>query len=39
MDVHGDWSQHSARRVAGPESLSGRDILRQVLEARGFGMK
>ena len=39
MDVHGDWSQHSARRVAGPEALSGRDVLRQILEARGFGMK
>jgi len=39
MDVHGDWSQHSARRVAGPESLSGRDRLRQILEERGFGMK
>jgi nitroreductase len=39
MDVHGDWSQHSAKRVAGPEALSGRDILRQILEERGFGMK
>lgn len=39
MDVHGDWSEHSAKRVAGPEALSGRDVLRQVLEERGFGMK
>ena len=39
MDVHGDWSQHSAKRVAGPESLSGRDVLRQILEARGFKME
>ncbi len=39
MDIPGDWSQHSARRVAGPESLSGRDKLRQILEVRGFGMK
>ena len=39
MDVPGDWSEHSARRVAGPEALSGRDLLRQVLEARGFGMR
>ena len=39
MDIHGDWSQHSAKRVAGPESLSGRDVLRQILETRGFGMK
>lgn len=39
MDVHGDWSEHSARRVASPEALSGRDVLRQILEERGFGMK
>lgn len=39
MDVHGDWSHHSAKRVAGPESLSGRDVLGQILEQRGFGMK
>jgi nitroreductase len=39
MGVHGDWSQHSAKRVSGPESLSGRDVLRQILEAREFGMK
>ena len=39
MDAHGDWSAQSAKRVAGPESLSGRDVLRQILEARGFGMK
>lgn len=39
MDVSGDWSEHSAKRVAGPEALSGRDVLRQVLEERGFGMK
>ena len=35
----GSWSKHSAKRVAGPESLSGRDVLRQTLEQRGFGMK
>lgn len=39
MDVPGDWSEHSAKRVAGSEALSGRDVLRQILEARGFGMK
>ncbi len=39
MDVQGDWSLHSAKRVAGPEALSGRDVLRQILETRGFGMK
>jgi nitroreductase len=39
MDTGGDWSRHSAKRVAGPEALSGRDVLRQILEARGFGLK
>ena len=39
MDISGGWSLHSARRVAGPESLSGRDVLRQVLEARGFKLR
>ena len=39
MDSHGDWSAQSAKRVAGPESLSGRDVLRQILEERGFGLK
>ena len=39
MDAHGDWTTQSAKRVAGPGSLSGRDVLRQILEERGFGMK
>jgi nitroreductase len=39
MDVRGTWSRHSAKRVAGPESLSGRDIWRQVLAERGFPLK
>ena len=39
MDTGGDWSRHSAKRVAGPEALSGRDVLRQILEDRGFGLK
>ena len=39
MGVHGTWANHSAKRVAGPESLSGRDVLRQILEERGFGLK
>ncbi len=39
MNVQGDWSRHSAQRVAGPEALMGREILREVLEERGFGMK
>lgn len=39
MPSRGTWAQHSARRVAGPESLSGRDVLREILEERGFGLK
>ena len=39
MDVPGTWTTHSAKRVAGPESLSGRDIWRQVLQERGFELK
>jgi nitroreductase len=36
MRVSGNWSQHSAKRVAGPESLSGRDKLLQALRRMGF---
>jgi nitroreductase len=36
MDVKGNWSSHSARRVAGPESLSGRHVLMQALRRMGF---
>jgi nitroreductase len=36
MDVKGNWSRHSARRVAGPESLSGRHVLMQALRRMGF---
>ncbi len=39
MNVPGNWSRHSAKRVAGPASLMGREILREILEERGFGMK
>ena len=39
MNVQGDWSKHSAKRVAGPESLMGRETLREILEERGFGLK
>jgi hypothetical protein len=34
--VKGDWSRHSARRVSGPESLSGRHVLMQALRRMGF---
>lgn len=33
------WSLHSAKRVRGPQSLSGRDKLRAALEAMGFVLK
>lgn len=39
MNVHGTWANHSAKRVAGPEALAGRDIWREVLRERGFELK
>jgi nitroreductase len=39
MNVTGTWSHHSARRVANTGALSGREILRQILEERGFGLR
>jgi len=36
MNVKTPWTVHSARRVAGPESLSGRHLLRDALKRRGF---
>jgi nitroreductase len=39
MNVEGDWVDHSARRVAGPHTLSGRDVLRDVLHRLGFRLK
>jgi nitroreductase len=39
MPVRGDWAQHSARRVATVEALSGRHLLRQILQEQGFGLK
>ena len=39
MNVQGTWARHSAKRVAGPEALSGREILREVLQERGFELK
>ena len=39
MNVRGTWANHSAKRVAGPEALSGRDIWRAVLQERGFELK
>lgn len=39
MNVHGTWANHSAKRVAGPEALSGREVWREVLQERGFELK
>lgn len=39
MNVKGSWATHSARRVSGPESLSGRDRLVDALHQRGFELK
>jgi nitroreductase len=36
MGVKGDWTRHSAKRAAGPESLSGRHLLMQALRRMGF---
>ncbi|OCQ99096.1 NADPH-dependent oxidoreductase [Nostoc sp. MBR 210] len=39
MNVPGDWSEHSAKRIAFAESLSGRDKLQQVLKNLGFELR
>jgi nitroreductase len=39
MRVRGDWVEHSAQRVSGPESLSGRHTLRERLARLGFPLK
>ncbi|MFV9507685.1 MAG: NADPH-dependent oxidoreductase [Oscillochloridaceae bacterium umkhey_bin13] len=39
MRVTGDWSQHSSQRVAGPQSLSGRDTLAESLKQLGFELR
>ena len=39
MNVRGSWADHSAKRVAGPETLSGRDRLVEALANRGFPLK
>lgn len=36
MDVKTPWTVHSAKRVSGPGSLSGRHVLGQVLRRLGF---
>ena len=39
MNVRGTWAVHSAKRIAGPQTLSGRDRLVEALRARGFQLK
>ena len=39
MEVAGDWSTKSARRVATVEALNGRHLLRELLHEHGFGLK
>ena len=39
MNITGSWSAHSARRVASPDALAGRHILREILEERGFDLR
>jgi nitroreductase len=39
MNVRGSWTVHSAKRVAGPETLSGRDRLLEALNGLGFALK
>ncbi|MHB1372330.1 MAG: nitroreductase family protein [Thauera sp.] len=39
MNVHGSWAVHSAKRIAGPESLSGRERLVEALHALGFRLR
>lgn len=33
------WSRQATGRVRGPETLMGRHVLREILQARGFGLK
>ncbi len=34
-----DWSEQATDRVRGPDSLSGRDAMRDILHGLGFGLK
>lgn len=34
-----DWARRSALRVAGPQALDGRDVLRQIVEQMGFPLR
>ena len=39
MKVRGTWAVHSGKRVATPEALTGRDRLKEALQALGFPLK
>jgi nitroreductase len=39
MNVAGDWVEHSSKRVASGEALSGRDRLREALHNLGFELR
>ncbi|MBW4444663.1 MAG: NADPH-dependent oxidoreductase [Plectolyngbya sp. WJT66-NPBG17] len=39
MNVPGDWAEHSAKRIATREALSGRDRLREALHHLGFELR
>ncbi|MGB5963262.1 MAG: NADPH-dependent oxidoreductase [Coleofasciculaceae cyanobacterium] len=39
MNVAGDWAEHSSKRIANGEALSGRDRLREALQNLGFKLR
>ncbi|EFA72191.1 Nitroreductase [Raphidiopsis brookii D9] len=39
MNVPGDWSEHSSKRVANANSLTGRQNLREILTKLGFQLR
>lgn len=39
MRTSGPWAEHSLRRVAGPQTLSGRDRIREALHKLGFELR
>lgn len=39
INVPGDWSEHSSKRVASAESLSGRHKLKEILNNLGFELR
>jgi nitroreductase len=39
INIPGDWSEHSSKRVASAESLSGRHRLKEILNSLGFKLQ